>query len=238
MDFRTTTRRSASPRPRRDKEIKQAFRKLARKFHPDVNPGDKAAEARFKEINEANEVLGDPEKRQEVRRARRQLARVRAGRGAGRRRRAFGGTGRRAVGRGGGSGPMTPRGDGGPVRGRRASVLGFLHDVLRRRRAGCPPRQARTAGRTHAHAAGPTSSTRCSSRSTTRSRARRGDSRSRTAGTRARSTCASRPASRDGARVRVTGEGEPGTAARRPAISTCGSDLRPTRSSSGRATTC
>ena len=46
-----------------DKEIKQAFRKLARKFHPDVNPNDKAAEARFKEINEANEVLSDPEKR-------------------------------------------------------------------------------------------------------------------------------------------------------------------------------
>jgi curved DNA-binding protein len=46
-----------------EKEIKQAFRKLARKYHPDVNPGDKAAEARFKEINEANEVLGDPAKR-------------------------------------------------------------------------------------------------------------------------------------------------------------------------------
>ena len=46
-----------------DKEIKQAFRKLARKFHPDVNPGDKTAEARFKEINEAYEVLGDPDKR-------------------------------------------------------------------------------------------------------------------------------------------------------------------------------
>ena len=46
-----------------DKDIKQAFRKLARKHHPDVNPGDKGAEAKFKEVNEANEVLSDPEKR-------------------------------------------------------------------------------------------------------------------------------------------------------------------------------
>ena len=44
-------------------EIKRAFRKLARKHHPDVNPGDLAAEERFKEINEANEVLSDVEKR-------------------------------------------------------------------------------------------------------------------------------------------------------------------------------
>ncbi|MEL7562636.1 J domain-containing protein [Dehalogenimonas sp. 4OHTPN] len=44
-------------------EIKKAFRKLARKYHPDVNPGDKAAEAKFKEINEAHEVLSDKEKR-------------------------------------------------------------------------------------------------------------------------------------------------------------------------------
>jgi curved DNA-binding protein len=46
-----------------EKEVKQAFRKLARKHHPDVNPGDKSAETRFKEINEAYEVLGDPAKR-------------------------------------------------------------------------------------------------------------------------------------------------------------------------------
>lgn len=46
-----------------EKEIKQAFRKLARKHHPDVNPGDNTAEAKFKAINEAYEVLGDPAKR-------------------------------------------------------------------------------------------------------------------------------------------------------------------------------
>jgi DnaJ-class molecular chaperone len=44
-------------------EIKKAFRKLARKYHPDVNPGDKKAEDKFKEINEAYEVLSDTEKR-------------------------------------------------------------------------------------------------------------------------------------------------------------------------------
>jgi len=47
-----------------EQEIKQAYRRLARKHHPDVNPGDNSAEARFKEINEAYEVLSDKENRQ------------------------------------------------------------------------------------------------------------------------------------------------------------------------------
>ena len=45
------------------KEIKSAYRKLARKYHPDLNPNDKDSKKRFQEINEANEVLSDPEKR-------------------------------------------------------------------------------------------------------------------------------------------------------------------------------
>ena len=47
------------------KEIKKAYRKLARKYHPDVNPADGAAAAKFQDINEANEVLSDPEKRKQ-----------------------------------------------------------------------------------------------------------------------------------------------------------------------------
>ena len=63
MDFKDYYSTLGVAKTATEKEIKQAYRKLARKHHPDVNPNDKAAEARFKELNEAYEVLGDPAKR-------------------------------------------------------------------------------------------------------------------------------------------------------------------------------
>jgi DnaJ-class molecular chaperone len=63
MDFKDYYATLGVPKSATAKDIKQAFRKMARKHHPDVNPSDKSAEARFKDVNEAYEVLGDPEKR-------------------------------------------------------------------------------------------------------------------------------------------------------------------------------
>ena len=60
MDFKDYYATLGVSKSASQKDIKQAYRKLARKHHPDVNPGDKAAESRFKELNEAYEVLGDP----------------------------------------------------------------------------------------------------------------------------------------------------------------------------------
>ena len=63
MEFKDYYATLGVPKTATAKELKQAFRKLARQHHPDVNPGDASAEAKFKELNEAYEVLGDPEKR-------------------------------------------------------------------------------------------------------------------------------------------------------------------------------
>jgi curved DNA-binding protein len=63
MDYKDYYKILGVDRNASEKEIKRAYRQLARQSHPDVNPGDSQAEERFKEINEAHEVLSDPEKR-------------------------------------------------------------------------------------------------------------------------------------------------------------------------------
>src|SRR5260221_13431843 len=63
MDYKDYYKIIGVPRGAGADDIKKAFRKLARKYHPDVNHGDKKAEEKFKEINEAYEVLSDSDKR-------------------------------------------------------------------------------------------------------------------------------------------------------------------------------
>jgi curved DNA-binding protein len=98
QDYYKTLGLSSSATPA---EIKKAYRKLAREYHPDRKPGDKAAERRFKEINEAHEVLSDPAKREKYDRFGKDWeAYSRAGAGGG-----------------AGAGTSNPFGPGGPFAG-------------------------------------------------------------------------------------------------------------------------
>ena len=63
MDYKDYYKILGVERNASEADIKKAYRKLAMKYHPDKNPGNKAAEDKFKEINEANEVLSDAKKR-------------------------------------------------------------------------------------------------------------------------------------------------------------------------------
>src|SRR5918998_1168009 len=65
MEYRDYYKILGVPRTASQSEIKKAYRKLARQNHPDLKPGDASAEQRFKDVNEAHAVLGDPDKRKQ-----------------------------------------------------------------------------------------------------------------------------------------------------------------------------
>src|SRR5262245_49697342 len=83
MDYRDYYQTLGVDRTAGESDIKKAYRKLARKYHPDINPGNAEAEAKFKEINEAYEVLSDKEKRDKYDRFGRDWQRVGQGVGQG-----------------------------------------------------------------------------------------------------------------------------------------------------------
>ena len=141
MEYRDYYEILGVPRSATQAEIKKAFRKLAREHHPDRNPGDKTAEQRFKDVNEANAVLSDPDKRKQYDLLGANWDQFqRAGGGLGRRRPVRGRQSVRAASAGPGSPGYGRRGPGRqrPLRvphdRRRRRLLRLLPDVLLGRR--------------------------------------------------------------------------------------------------------
>jgi curved DNA-binding protein CbpA len=242
MDFKDYYSTLGVAKTASQKEIKQAYRKLARKHHPDVNPGDKTAETRFKGITEAYEVLGDPDKRKkydELGANWRQYEQAGAAGGQGFDPRQGAGWNVN-YGGGGPPGRRLPhddrRRDARDVR-RREPVLRLLSDLLRRQRA------SRRAAGTRARGArqplgGPapdaTSNRSWSSGSTTSTKARCAASRSSTMASRAPWMCGSRPASATARACALPARASRALAARSQAISICGSSRRRIRNSSAK----
>lgn len=109
------------PRSASEKEIRQTYRRLARQYHPDLNPNDRQAEARFKEISQAYEVLSDPEKRKLYDRWGHDFERIEQARKAGAGAAAGGATA---------SGPFTWTTGGGPFTGGQAGTGTIDDDML------------------------------------------------------------------------------------------------------------
>jgi molecular chaperone DnaJ len=107
MEYKDYYKTLGLPRTATPADIKKAYRRLARELHPDKNPGNKTAEARFKEVNEAHEVLGDPKKREQYNMLGSNWDAVRGG----------GGGGGGASGAGSGAYSGDPFGPGGPFAG-------------------------------------------------------------------------------------------------------------------------
>ncbi len=121
MEYKDYYKTLGVPRAATSAEIKKAYRRLAREFHPDRNPGNKTAETRFKEINEANEVLADTTKRQQYDMLGANWDQVSRGAGSGG---AAGGAAGYPFGSGGAYAGGDPFGPGGPFAGYAAGAGG------------------------------------------------------------------------------------------------------------------